>query len=83
MRESRKSGSVGALGAQAPGATRRLPDTQLWVRRRHFAIARNSLCEVAAAVDLAVAIGALPGAVAGELVARMQRVAALLAGLMR
>ena len=38
-----------------------LPDSQLGVRRRHFTIARNSLCEVAAAVDLAVAIGALPG----------------------
>ena len=60
-----------------------LPDTQLGVRRRHFTIARNSLCEVAAAVDLAVAIGALPAAVAGELVGRMQRVAALLSGLMR
>ncbi len=35
------------------------------------------------AVDLAVAIGALPAAVAGELVARIQRVAALLAGLLR
>ncbi len=60
-----------------------LPDTQLGVRRRHFTIARNSLCEVAAAVDLAVAIGALPAAAAGELVGRLQRVAALLAGLMR
>jgi hypothetical protein len=38
---------------------------------------------VAAAVDLAVAIGALPAAAAGELVGRLQRVAALLAGLMR
>ena len=60
-----------------------LPDAQLGVRRRHFAIARNSLCEVAAAVDLAVAIGALPPAVGGELVGRMQRVAVLLAGLLR
>ncbi|MBL8739509.1 MAG: four helix bundle protein [Myxococcales bacterium] len=60
-----------------------LPDTQLGVRRRHFTIARNSLCEVAAAVDLAVASGALPAAVAGELVGRIQRVAALLSGLMR
>jgi four helix bundle protein len=60
-----------------------LPDAQLGVRRRHFSIARNSLCEVAAAVDLAVAIGALSPAVAGELVGRLQRVAALLAGLLR
>jgi four helix bundle protein len=57
-----------------------LPDTQLGVRRRHFTIARNSLCEVAAAVDLAVAIGALPAPVAAELVGRMQRVGALVAG---
>ncbi len=60
-----------------------LPESQLGVRRRHFSIARNSLGEVAAAVDLAVAIGALPAAVAGELVGRTQRVAVLLAGLMR
>ncbi len=60
-----------------------LPDAQLGVRRRHFAIARNSLCEVAAAVDLAAAIGALPAGVAGELVGRMQRVGQLLAGLVR
>ena len=45
-----------------------LPDTSVAVRRRHFAIARNSLCEVAAAVDLAVAIGALPEATAVALV---------------
>jgi four helix bundle protein len=60
-----------------------LPDTQLGVRRRHFTIARNSLCEVAAAVDLAVAIGALPAPVAGQLVAQLRRVAGLLAGLLR
>ena len=60
-----------------------LPDAQLGVRRRHFTIARNSLCEVAAAVDLAVAIAALPVAVGGELVMRIQRVAVLLGGLMR
>ena len=60
-----------------------LPDTQLGVRRRHFGIARNSLCEVAAAVDLAAAVAALSVGVAGELVGRMQRVATLLAGLLR
>ncbi len=60
-----------------------LPDSQLGVRRRHFSAARNSLCEVAAADDPAVAIGALPAAVAGELVGRMQHLATLLAGLMR
>ena len=48
------------------------------MRRRHFAIARNSLCEVAAAIDLAVAIGALPIAVAGDLVCRVERVAVLI-----
>jgi four helix bundle protein len=60
-----------------------LPDTQLGVRRRHFTIARNSLCEVAAAIDLAVAIGALPAAVASDLVCRVQRVAVLIVGLLR
>jgi four helix bundle protein len=60
-----------------------LPDAQLGVRRRHFTIARNSLCEVAAALDLAVAIGALPVAVGGDLVGRVARVARLLGGVMR
>ena len=60
-----------------------LPDTNLGVRRRHFAIARNSLCEVAAAVDLAVAIGALPEEKAVGLVAGMQRVGSLVGGLLR
>lgn len=44
-----------------------LPYSQLGVRRRHFTIAHNSPFEVAAAVDLAVAIGALPVAVGGLL----------------
>lgn len=60
-----------------------LPDTNLGVRRRHFGIARNSLCEVAAAVDLAVAIGALAEERAAVLVGLMQRVGALIGGLMR
>jgi four helix bundle protein len=60
-----------------------LPDSQLGVRRRHFCIARNSLCEVAAAVDLAAAMGALPVVVAGELVGRIERVGRLLGGLLR
>jgi four helix bundle protein len=60
-----------------------LPDTSLGVRRRHFAIARNSLCEVAAAVDLAVAIGALSEDRGLVLVGLMQRVAAMVGGLLR
>lgn len=58
-----------------------LPDTNLGIRRRHFGIARN--CEVAAAVDLAVAIGALPEDKAVVLVASMQRVGSLVGGLLR
>ncbi len=60
-----------------------LPATNLGVRRRHFAIARNSLCEVAAAVDLAVANGALPEENAVVLVEGMQRVGSLVGGLRR
>ena len=60
-----------------------LPDTNLGVRRRHFAIARNSLCEVAAAVDLAVAIGALSEDRGLVLVGLMQRGAAMVGGLLR
>jgi four helix bundle protein len=60
-----------------------LPETGLGVRRRHFTIARNSLCEVAAAIDLAVVIGALPEAVGVSLAVVMQRVGACLRGLLR
>jgi four helix bundle protein len=60
------------LGSEAPG-----------VRRRHFAIAAGSVCEVAAAVDLAVAIGALAAPVGEQALALALRVKRMLRGLMR
>ena len=53
------------------------------VRRRHFAIAAGSTFEVAAAVDLAVAIGALPAASGERALALAARVKRMLRALMR
>jgi four helix bundle protein len=60
-----------------------LPDASPGVRRRHFTIARNSLCEVAAAVDLAVVLGSLPPEKGVALAAQMRRLGSLLGGLLR
>jgi four helix bundle protein len=60
-----------------------LPSDSAGVRRRHFDIANNSLHEVAGAVDLAEAIGALDGRVAGELLALAARLKRMLRALSR
>ncbi|HET9596089.1 MAG TPA: four helix bundle protein [Anaeromyxobacteraceae bacterium] len=60
------------LGSESPG-----------VKRRHFAMAAGSVQEVAAAVDLAVAIGALPAPVGERAMALALRVRRMLRGLMR
>jgi len=52
-------------------------------RRRHFAIAAGSVHEVAAAVDLAVAIGALAAPAAERAQALALRAKRMLRGLMR
>ncbi|MEO7110838.1 MAG: four helix bundle protein [Polyangiaceae bacterium] len=36
-----------------------LPSLQSGIRKRHFALSRGSLCELAAALDLAVALGSV------------------------
>ncbi|HET9598272.1 MAG TPA: four helix bundle protein [Anaeromyxobacteraceae bacterium] len=60
------------LGSESPG-----------VKRRHFAIAAGSVQEVAAAVDLAVAIRALAPEVGERAMALALRVRRMLRGLMR
>ncbi len=60
-----------------------LPDDRPAVRRRYFRQADGSVHEVAGALDLAAAIGALDEGVAGEAIALAARVRALLRGLMR
>ncbi|MGH7327235.1 MAG: four helix bundle protein [Polyangiaceae bacterium] len=58
-----------------------LPSRMAGVRRRHFAIALGSLGEVCAAIDLALAIGAVdPSA---DLDAALVRLAPLVGGLLR
>ena len=44
-----------------------LPSHQDGIRKRHFAISRGSLCELAAAIDLAVALGAIDDVAAREI----------------
>jgi four helix bundle protein len=60
------------LGSESPG-----------VRRRHFAIAAGSVFEVAAAVDLALAVGALAAPAGERALALAGRVKQMLRGLMR
>jgi four helix bundle protein len=60
-----------------------LPDDRPAVRRRYFRQADGSVHEVAGALDLASAIGALDERVAREAIALAARVRALLRGLMR
>jgi len=58
-----------------------LPAESLGLRRRAFALAAGSLCESAAALDLAAAIGLVPGAEAAALVALPARVKKMLRAL--
>ena len=60
------------LGSESPG-----------VRRRHFAIAAGSVHVVAAAVDLAVAIGAMRASAGEQAQTLALRVKRMLRGLMR
>ncbi|NUP13889.1 MAG: four helix bundle protein [Polyangiaceae bacterium] len=60
-----------------------LPDRRQGVRHRHFNIARGSLAEAVAALDCAVALGALEAARVAPLRASASRLAALLGALLR
>lgn len=60
-----------------------LPDDRPGVRRRYFRQADGSVHEVAGALDLAAAIGALDEEVARQGIALAARVRALLRGLLR
>jgi four helix bundle protein len=60
-----------------------LPDDRPAVRRRYFRQADGSVHEVAGALDLAAAIGALDERVAREGIALAARVRALIRGLLR
>ncbi|MFO0555132.1 MAG: four helix bundle protein [Polyangiaceae bacterium] len=60
-----------------------LPNRRLGVRRRHFEIARGSLGEAAAALDLAAVLGALSEPRATELNRTAHRLAFLVGGLLK
>jgi len=58
-----------------------LPNEQPGLRRRYFTQSRNSLCELAGAVDLAAAIGAIDGGAAEEVLALAIRLKKMLRAL--
>jgi len=60
-----------------------LPSDSSGIRRRHFEIANNSLHEVAGAIDLAEAIGALSSDVGQPILATVVRVKRMLRRLPR
>ena len=60
-----------------------LPNEGVAMRRKYFVCARNSVCEVAAAIDLALAIGAIDAALAWQASALCVRFAAMVTRLLR
>ena len=55
LRDQAERAAVGSFLQLSEG----LPNDSPGMRRRYFTIARNSLCEVVAATDLALALGAI------------------------
>jgi hypothetical protein len=74
MRETRKSGSVGALGRQRPRATRRVRRTGR-DKKRAYRIAAAEAQEVRAALEAAVAWGWVDDAAVAAARALADRVA--------
>ena len=60
-----------------------LPNEGVAMRRKYFVCARNSVCEVAAAIDLALAIEAMDPALAREGIALCVRFLAMVTRLLR
>ena len=61
----------------------RLPNAGVAMRRKYFTCARNSVCEVAAAVDLAIAIDAVDAALGLSVLETAARLCAMIHGLLR
>jgi len=60
-----------------------LPSDMAGVRRRHFSLANGSLGELAAAIDLSLALGAIDSEAARSIDAASERFAMMLRKLMR
>lgn len=60
-----------------------LPNDGIAMRRKYFTCSRNSVCEVAAAMDLAVAIEAIDAATGREALALCVRLRTMVTRLMR
>ena len=59
-----------------------LPNELPGLRRRYFTQSRNSVCELAGAIDLSAAIGAMDGAAATEVLALALRLKRMLHALL-
>ena len=79
VKDQARRASVGAFLQLSEG----LPDDRPAMRRRYFGIARNSLAEVVAAVDLGVTIGAIEQADASEIDSLAHRLRGMLIALLR
>ena len=60
-----------------------LPNYGVAMRRKYFVCARNSACEVAAALDLAIELDAIEREAGQEAIGTAVRLTALLGGLLR
>jgi four helix bundle protein len=60
-----------------------LPNDSVPMRKKYFVCARNSACEVAAALDLAVALEAIDPDLGVEIIKLSARLRAILVGLLR
>ena len=60
-----------------------LPSRQAGIRRRHFAIANGSVCEVVAAIDLSLALGIVSDELAEPILSRAAEIARMLSAMSR
>jgi four helix bundle protein len=79
LRDQATRAAIGAFLQLSEG----LPNQSAAMRRRYFTIARNSLCEVVAAVDLASALGAIEPRRAQAVLELAARLGAILVALLR
>ena len=79
LREQAERAVVGCFLQLSEG----LPNDSQGMRRRYFTIARNSLYEVVAAIDLAIALGAIKPDVAKDVTEKAERIRGMLVALLR
>ena len=83
LRDQAQRAAVGAFLQLSEGLPNERRTLDRAMRRRYFTIASNSLCEVAAAVDLAAALGAIGQREAEHAASLAKRLREILYKLMR